>query len=177
MTGYGQGDAWARATGEDATSQAAQDPEAVEGPQAAARPPAGPQSGPGEQAVQPARRASDVVSVRDLRVPAIIGVYDWERAAEQVLAFHVDLAADVARAAATGDVADAVDYSAVAATITRVVRDGQFRLIETAAERVAEAVRRDFPVGWIRVEVAKPIASADGTGSYTAVIAIERGSR
>jgi 7,8-dihydroneopterin aldolase/epimerase/oxygenase len=121
------------------------------------------------------QRPADTVSIRDLRVPAVIGVYDWEREVEQILTFAVDMAVDVARVAARDDVADAVDYSAVAATVTDVVQDGKFQLIETAVERVAERILADYPVGWARVEVAKPIVAAAGTGAYTAVIAIERG--
>jgi dihydroneopterin aldolase len=118
---------------------------------------------------------ADTVSIRDLRVSAVIGVHDWEREIEQTLAFAIDMGVDVARAAARDDVADAVDYSAVAATVTVVVREGKFRLIETAASRVAERIVASFPVGWVRVEVAKPIAAVGEIGSYTAVIAIERG--
>jgi 7,8-dihydroneopterin aldolase/epimerase/oxygenase len=117
---------------------------------------------------------TDTVSIRGLRVSAVIGVYDWEREIEQALTFGVDLAVDVTRVAATDDVARAVDYSKVAATVTSVVRDGKFQLIETAVERVAERVLADFPVGWARVEVAKPIAADGGTGAYTAIISIER---
>ena len=112
---------------------------------------------------------TDYVSVRDLSVAAVIGVHAWEREIEQTLLFHVDMAADVRRAAATDDLADALDYSAVAATIAAVVRDGKFRLIETAAERVAERLLADFPVAWLRLEVRKPI-----TDGYTAAILIER---
>ena len=119
---------------------------------------------------------SDTVSIRELTVSAVIGVYDWEREVEQVLTFAVDMAVDVARAAAADDVADAVDYSQVAATVTRVVRDGRFQLIETAVERVAERVLADYPVGWVRVEVAKPIAASGGVNAYTAVISIARGT-
>ena len=71
---------------------------------------------------------TDYVSVRDLRVAAVIGVHDWERAIEQTLIISVNMAADVRRAAATDDLADALDYSAVASTITAVVRDGKFHL-------------------------------------------------
>ncbi len=113
---------------------------------------------------------TDYVSVRDLRVAAVIGVYDRERAIEQTLIISVNMAADVRRAAATDDLADALDYSAVASTITAVVRDGKFHLVETAAERVAERLLADFPVSWLRLEVRKPIANA----SYTAIITIER---
>ena len=116
---------------------------------------------------------TDYVAVRDLRVTAVIGVHDWEREIEQTLIFSVDMVPATAylrRAAATDDLADALDYSAVASTIAAVVRDGKFHLIETAAERVAERLLADFPVSWLRLEVRKPIANA----SYTATITIER---
>jgi len=118
----------------------------------------------------------DYVSIRGLSVPAVIGVRDWERGVTQTLVFSADLVpatADVRKAAATDDLADALDYSAVARTIASVVRDGRFRLIETAAERVAERLLADHPVAWLRLEVLKPIAG----GGYTAAVTIERGSR
>ena len=112
---------------------------------------------------------TDYVSIRDLSVPAVIGVHPWEREVEQTLLVSVDMAADVRKAAASDNLADALDYSAVAATIAAVVRDGKFQLIETAAERVAERLLADFPVTWLRLELRKPIP--DG---YTAAITIER---
>jgi dihydroneopterin aldolase len=115
----------------------------------------------------------DLVSVRDLSVQAVIGVHDWERGITQTLVFDVVMAAEVARAARTDDLADALDYSAVARTVASVVRDGRFRLIETAAERVAERLLADHPVAWLRLEVRKPIAD----GAYTAAVTIERGVR
>ena len=113
---------------------------------------------------------TDYISVRDLAVAAVIGVHPWEREIEQTLVVSVDMAADVARAAASDDLADALDYSAVAATIAAVLRDGKFRLIETAAERVAERLLAEFPVSSLRLEVRKPIAA----GGYTAAVTIER---
>jgi dihydroneopterin aldolase len=116
---------------------------------------------------------TDYVSIRDLSVPAVIGVHDWEREIEQTLVFSVDIVpatADVRQAAASDDLADALDYSAVASTIAAVVREGKFHLIETAADRVAERLLADFPVAWLRLEVRKPITA----GAYTAAITIER---
>jgi dihydroneopterin aldolase len=115
----------------------------------------------------------DTVSIRDLRVSAVIGVYDWERETEQGLVFTVDMAADVAKAAARDDLADTLDYSAVAQTVKTVVIEGEFQLIETAAERVAQRLLADYGVAWVRVEVVKPIPSE----GYTAAITVERGSR
>ena len=113
---------------------------------------------------------TDYVSIRDLRVPAVIGVHDWEREIEQTLIVSVEMAADVRQAAASDDLADALDYSAVAETIAAVLREGKFRLIETAAERVADRLLADFRLPWLRLELRKPIT----TGGYTAIITLER---
>jgi dihydroneopterin aldolase len=113
---------------------------------------------------------TDYVSVRDLSVAAVIGVHDWEREAEQTLVVSVDMAADVRKAAASDNLADALDYSAVAATITAVVREGKFQLIETAAEHVAQRLLADYGLSWLRLEIRKPIAGA----AYTAAVTIER---
>ena len=116
---------------------------------------------------------TDFVSVKDLSVRAVIGVHAWERDVEQTLLVSVDVVpetTDVRKAAASDDLADALDYSAVAETITAVLREGRFRLIETAAERVAGRLLADFPLSWLRLELRKPIAA----GGYTAAITLER---
>ena len=113
---------------------------------------------------------TDLVSVRDLAVAAVIGVHPWEREIEQTLLVSVEMAADVRKAAASDDLTDALDYSAVAAAIAAVLREGKFRLIETAAERVVGRLLADFPVSWLRLELRKPIRP----GGYTAVITLER---
>jgi dihydroneopterin aldolase len=115
---------------------------------------------------------TDIVSIRDLRVSTVIGVYDWERETEQALTFSVDMSADVARAAARDDLRDALDYSAVAHTVKCVVIEGKFQLIETAAERVAQTLIADYGLTWVRVQVIKPITSE----GYTAAITVERGA-
>jgi 7,8-dihydroneopterin aldolase/epimerase/oxygenase len=129
---------------------------------------------------------TDYVSVRDLAVAAVIGVHAWEREIEQTLTVSVDMAADVRKAAATDDLADALDYSAVAAAIAAVLREGRFRLIETAADRVAQRLLADFPITRLRLELCKPITSAPARApgvspvtpapapAYSAVVTIER---
>ena len=118
-------------------------------------------------------RVTDTVSIRDLRVSTVIGVYDWEREIEQVLTFSIDMAADVSKAAKNDDIRDALDYSAVAQAVKTVVIEGKFQLIETAAEAVAQRLVADYGLAWVRVEVVKPITSE----GYTAAITIERGQR
>jgi len=115
---------------------------------------------------------TDTVSIRDLRVSTVIGVYDWEREIEQTLVLSVDMAANVAAAAANDDLANTLDYSSIARAITAVVRDGKFKLIETVAERIAAHVLSAYAVRWVRVQVVKPLRDE----GYSAAVTIERGA-
>lgn len=116
----------------------------------------------------------DFIFLRDFRVEAVIGVYDWERRIRQTLVFDLELATDVRGAAASGDLADALDYAAVAKRISQFVVDGQFHLLESVAEGVAALVLEQFPVSWLRLSVGKlhalPTARLAG-------VSIERGKR
>jgi dihydroneopterin aldolase len=116
---------------------------------------------------------TDIVSIRGLTVNAVIGVYDWEREITQELVVTIDMAADTRKAALSEDIADALDYSAVASTATAVLRDGKFQLIETAAERIAEAILVRYGIPWIRVELVKPLPREP----YSSAVTIERGLR
>jgi len=81
----------------------------------------------------------------------------------------VDMAADVARAAASDRLEDALDYAGAVVLITEVVREGRFQLIETAAERVAERLLATRDLSWIRVQVVKPRPEG-----FSAAVTIER---
>jgi dihydroneopterin aldolase len=116
----------------------------------------------------------DIVYLRDLRIPAVIGVFEWERRVRQVIAIDLDMACDVARAARTDALADALDYKAVAKRLIGFVEESRFQLVETLAERIAELVRQEFQVGWIRVRINKTGAVR---GARDVGVIIERGRR
>ena len=50
----------------------------------------------------------DIVYIRDLRVEAIIGIFEWEREVRQVISLDLDLAADIRPAANSDDIKDAL---------------------------------------------------------------------
>ena len=116
----------------------------------------------------------DVIFLRDLRVETIIGIWDWERELPQKVRIDLDLAADVARAAATDSIDDALNYKAVADGVSALVREARYRLVETLAERIAAYVRDEHGVPWVAVTVSKPGAIR---GSRDVGVRIERGER
>ena len=102
--------------------------------------------------------AGDTVLIHDLTVDCIIGDLPHEREHAQRVRFDLALAADCAPAAASDRLADAVDYVAASETVTRVAVEGRFCLVETLAERVAEALLASYPITAVTVRVRKPPA-------------------
>lgn len=116
----------------------------------------------------------DIIFIRDLRIDTLIGIYDWERAIRQTLSFDLEMATDIARAAASDQIEDTLNYKAVAKRIIAFVAASDFQLVETLAERVAELVREEFAVSWLRLTINKggAVRGAKGVG-----VIIERGER
>ncbi|MEO0996061.1 MAG: dihydroneopterin aldolase, partial [Pseudomonadota bacterium] len=83
----------------------------------------------------------------------------------------LEIATDAARAAATDSIDDALDYKAVVQSVTELVQQGEFRLVETVAERIAERILGDHGASWVKVRVAKPGAIR---GSREVGVIIER---
>ncbi len=109
-----------------------------------------------------AARALRHVFVRDMVLSARIGVYPHEHAAVQRVRVNVDMgveddgARDVSRAAVGRDeLARIVSYERVAVEVRRIVGAGHVNLVETLAERIAEACLADRRVLVARIRVEK----------------------
>lgn len=116
----------------------------------------------------------DTIFLHDLRVETIIGIYDWERTTPQTVSIDLEMAWDTAQAAASDDIADTLDYKAVAKRLQAFVSESRFQLVETLAEHIATIIRAEFDVSWIRVTLHKPGAVR---GSRDVGVIIERGQR
>jgi len=116
----------------------------------------------------------DIVYIRDLRIDTIIGIYDWERQVKQTVSLDLEMAADIRQAAATDDIQYALNYKSVAKRLIQFVGDSEFQLVETMAEQVAEIVRKEFQVPWVKLRLSKPGALRQ---SQDVGLIIERGQK
>jgi len=116
----------------------------------------------------------DKIFLEQLKIDTIIGIWDWERKIRQTIVIDLEMSADIAKAAATDDVADTLNYKLVAKRLQEFVGESSFQLVETLAERIAALIREEFDVAWVRVKVHKPGAIR---GSKDVGIEIERGQR
>lgn len=82
----------------------------------------------------------DLIQLRGLRVTGTHGVLPEEQSRAQPFEIDIDVVADLGAAGRTDDLAETVDYGAVAEAAARVVSSERHALLERVAERVAEEV-------------------------------------
>lgn len=101
---------------------------------------------------------ADRIELRGLRVRGRHGVFDHERADGQDFVIDVTVWVDLRAAAASDDLADTVDYGALAQRVHDIVAGEPRNLIETVGAEIADAVMADERVAACEVVVHKPSA-------------------
>ena len=96
------------------------------------------------------------VHIRGLKVEAVLGAFDWEREVLQEITLDVEMDCDIAAAAKTDDLEQALDYKQVARRLAELTIQGEFRLVETLASHLADTLLREFPASRVRLRVEKP---------------------
>lgn len=100
----------------------------------------------------------DTVTLTGLRVRGFHGVFAHERRDGQDFVIDVVIELDTRPAAVSDDLADTLDYGALAQRVSAVVAGDPVDLIETLAERLARAALEDPHAQAVTVTVHKPQA-------------------
>jgi dihydroneopterin aldolase len=116
----------------------------------------------------------DIIFLHNLKVDAVIGIWDWERKIRQTIEIDLDMAADIRKAAESDNVEDTLNYKLVAKRVQSFIAESEFQLVETLAEHIAGIVTGEFDVPWVRVRVNKPGAIR---GARDVGVVIERGEK
>jgi 7,8-dihydroneopterin aldolase/epimerase/oxygenase len=113
----------------------------------------------------------DKIFLEDLRIDAVIGIWEWERRIRQTVSLDLEMAADIRKAAAGDEIDAALDYKRIAKHLIAFVEGSEFKLVETLAETLAKIVVTEFGVPWVRLSVSKPGAIE---GSRNVGVVVER---
>jgi dihydroneopterin aldolase len=100
----------------------------------------------------------DRVAVLGISGTGFHGVFDHEKRDGQTFVVDITLATDTRRAAETDDLAATVNYGEVAAAVLAVIEGPAYDLVETVAQKVAEACLAFDGVEAVEVAVHKPEA-------------------
>ncbi len=101
---------------------------------------------------------ADRIELRGLRVRGYHGVLDGERRDGQEFLIDAVLAVDTRPAAATDDLSLTVDYAGLSERLAGIVASEPVQLIETLAERLAQACLAEPAVRQAEITVHKPNA-------------------
>ena len=110
-----------------------------------------------------------LISIRNLEFQGRHGATAAERRSPRRFQVDLDLRADLSRALATDRLSDTVDYHAVCTLVDEIGRSRTFRLLETLAGAIADAVAERWPGVAIEVEVRKLNPPCPGNPAFTAV--------
>lgn len=116
----------------------------------------------------------DIVYVRDLRLNANIGIYEWEKRIQQQIRIDLEMGWDNTIPAASDRIEDTLNYKNAAQRVMQLVEAQHYDLVERLAEDIAQTLMLEMNVPWIRVTVGKPYAVKK---SSEVGVQIERGTR
>jgi dihydroneopterin aldolase len=116
----------------------------------------------------------DIIFLGGLEIETIIGIYDWEREIKQTVVLDIEMAFDIQKAAETDDIQYTLDYKTVSKRIISFVEESRFLLVEKLITEIADIVRNEFNVSWVKITLNKKgaIRGANDVG-----IVIERGEK
>ncbi len=113
----------------------------------------------------------DIVYIRDLRIDAVIGIYEWEQRIRQQISVNIEMGWDNRKAAQSDDIKDTLNYKAAANLVKELVDKSEVQLVEALAENIAALLLKEMNIPWIKVSLGKPMAVTD---SQEVGVTIER---
>tara|TARA_B110000881_G_C18151439_1_gene306300 strand:- start:85 stop:495 length:411 start_codon:yes stop_codon:yes gene_type:complete len=111
------------------------------------------------------------VFIRDLTLPALIGVYIHEKENPQPIRINLDLAVKENMTANKDRLADVVSYEEIADGVRKLIASGHVNLVETLAQQIADMCFSHQRVQTVRVRVEKLAVFED---AVSAGVEIER---
>lgn len=100
-------------------------------------------------------KSTDIIYLRELKIYAQIGHFEWEQRIKQPVIFNIELTTDVSLAAKSSNLAETIDYVIVAKCVEDFVTSKAFHLLETLVEEVAALILQEFRVSSVRIGVCK----------------------
>lgn len=114
---------------------------------------------------------TDRIELRGLTIRGYHGVFDEERRDGQDFVVDITVWIDQASAASSDDLADTLDYGALAKRAADIIEGPPRNLIETVAGEIAEDVMTDERVHAVEVTLHKPAAPIPLNFADVAVVA------
>lgn len=99
-----------------------------------------------------------VIKIKNIKVMARIGVYDFEQEKRQPLFITLKLHYDATEACANDDISKAVDYSVLEKEIIEFTENSSFALLETLCSKLLDLILQYPFIVKAKINISKPEA-------------------
>jgi len=108
----------------------------------------------------------DTIFIRDLKIHAILGVYDIERVQTQDILVSVRLSTDTHKAGQSDSIQDCIDYDQLSQKIRTLVINARRFTVEALAADIASLCLTEPAVqsAWVRVDKPQALPEASSVG-------------
>ena len=103
----------------------------------------------------------DSIRIKNLKIPARHGVYEFEKEKEGTFELDIELYLPLFKAGESDRLEDTINYEDIISVVTKAFTDKQYALVEAAAHSVCDRLLNDFKIDKITVRVRKPHAPID----------------
>ena len=97
----------------------------------------------------------DTIFIREFRVEAWVGIYEWEMQRAQTLEIEIEIGIPGPKVGKSDDIHDTVHYGQVVERVAKELAEKRFKLLEALAEHLCAVITGDFRAPWVRLSVAK----------------------
>jgi len=92
----------------------------------------------------------DTIFIREFRVDAWVGIYEWEKQRPQTLEMEIEIGIPGNAVGRTDNIHDTVHYGEVVQRITTDLSQRKFKLLEALAEHVCDVITGEFKAPWVK---------------------------
>ena len=103
------------------------------------------------------------VFVRDLVIPALIGIHKHEKDGHQNIRINLDMEIPETENSIKDRLSDVVCYEEIVEGIREIVNTGHINLVETLADKIAARILMDRRIERVRVKIEKLDIFADAS--------------
>jgi dihydroneopterin aldolase len=123
--------------------------------------------------------ALDLILIEGFVGETVIGIHETELLRPQPLVIDLHMGLRRARACATDQIADTIDYGVVCERLRDLMVEHKLQLLEAFADSIADILIREFGAHWVRVKVVKPnkFSDVDAVGVQIERVAPPPGDR
>lgn len=97
----------------------------------------------------------DTIFIREFRVDAWVGIYEWEMQRAQTLELEIEIGIPGPKVGQSDDIHDTVHYGQVVERVAKELAEKRFKLLEALAEHLCGVITGEFRAPWVRLSVAK----------------------